>query len=255
VELAPRVVRQPAPGVVVVQLGRGLLAPVGTGLPWEGRAVETEVPGMLLGHSQAPPPVGEQGPGHVRLTHVDHGQDEQLVPEDVAAVALTVQTAGGDACVPQGQVGGQGLGRVEQVGAHCELGGHVLGGVLRGLQGDLVAVPQPGPLDLVRGQQLTHPERRAVQLGERSLAGGTDRGVAARDHRGRAVHEHGVVRVDLHRVAAELDPAGAHLAALAHGGFGLDARALGHRDLDFGLGGAHEGQQGLVLVRQGRGLE
>src|SRR3546814_1603747 len=45
------------------------------------------------------PAVVEQGSADRGEVCTDDGEDEQLVPEDVAAVALAVQTAGGDSGV------------------------------------------------------------------------------------------------------------------------------------------------------------
>ncbi len=64
---------------------------------------------------QPPVPVGQQGPGDLGEVQVQIGQHEQLVPEDVTAVRLAVQAAGGHADVQVGGVRREGLQQVEQV--------------------------------------------------------------------------------------------------------------------------------------------
>lgn len=91
-------------------------------------------------------PVVQQGPGHLGEVQVQVGQDEQLVPEDVAAVGLAVQSARRYAHVQVGGVRREGLEHVEEVQAQdaARLAGHLQFG----------AAPQLAPGGAVRHQQV-----------------------------------------------------------------------------------------------------
>jgi hypothetical protein len=84
-------------------------------------------------------PVLQQGPGQHREAVVQQGEDEQLVPEDVAPVGLSVQPPGGDAHVEVDRVVRDGLDQVKDVQAEDQLG------PLRPLDPDVEALPQVIP--------------------------------------------------------------------------------------------------------------
>lgn len=108
-------VGQPAPRArVEVQL-LGLLPAVAAALPRVHRA---RVPGVDRGPAgllEAAVAVGEQGAGDLGEVQVEVRQDEELVPEDVSAVGLAVQTARRHADVQLRGVRGERLEQVEEV--------------------------------------------------------------------------------------------------------------------------------------------
>ena len=70
------------------------LAAVAAGLPGKHRARMAGRAGGVPGLGQAPIAIAQQGPGDHRQPQVEYREDEQLIPEDVAAIRLTVQSAG-----------------------------------------------------------------------------------------------------------------------------------------------------------------
>src|SRR5215472_8254729 len=74
----------------------GLFAPVAAALPWVHRAAEAGLPGGPARLIEAPVAVKQQGTGEDRHVQVQQREDEQFVPEDVAAIPLSMPAAGGD---------------------------------------------------------------------------------------------------------------------------------------------------------------
>ncbi len=115
VPLEVAVVRQPAAGQgVEVQL-LGLLPAVARALPRVHRPAQPDLLGLPAGRVEAAVAVAEHGAGEFGEAEAEQPQDEQLIPEDVAAVGLPVQPAGRDADVQVDGVLGVGLEQVEQV--------------------------------------------------------------------------------------------------------------------------------------------
>ena len=102
--------------------GLGFLAAVGPALPREHRAPAADVARRLAGLRQPPPPVEQQRPRQFGHPQVQVREDEHVVPEDVAAVGLTVQATRRDADVEVDAVRGQRLQQVEQVQVQHEVG-------------------------------------------------------------------------------------------------------------------------------------
>src|SRR5690606_32234539 len=147
-------VGQPAAGVGVEVEGLGLLAAVAAALPGEHGAVVAGGAGGGAGLAEAAPAVAQRAAGDVGEAQVEPGQDEQFVPEDVSAVGLAVQAAGGDSGVQVGGVRGEGLQQVEDVQVDG-LGDGGFADVQAGV------FPQPVPGGGVAGQQLVEAGREA----------------------------------------------------------------------------------------------
>lgn len=89
-------VGQPVPRAgVEVELLR-LLTSVAAALPRVHRPPAADGAGGGTGAVQAAVTIAEQGAGDLREVQDEVGEHEQLVPEDVAAVGLAVQSPGGD---------------------------------------------------------------------------------------------------------------------------------------------------------------
>lgn len=71
-----------------------LLAPVASALPRVQRAAPAERPSGSAGLVEAPVTVAQQGTGDLGEVQVEVRQHEQLVPEDMTAVRLAVQSSG-----------------------------------------------------------------------------------------------------------------------------------------------------------------
>ena len=78
---------------------RAFLSSVAAGLPREHRARVTGQLGGTTRLDQPPVPVAQQRPGDRREPQVQHREDEQLIPEHMAAIGLTMQPARRDADV------------------------------------------------------------------------------------------------------------------------------------------------------------
>ncbi len=94
------------------------LPAVTAGLP---RVHRTPVSGCgrgTTGLGQAAVPVLQQRPRQGGLAQIQHREDEQLVPEDMAAVCLAVQSARRHSHVEVGGVAGNGLQQVQQMEPH-----------------------------------------------------------------------------------------------------------------------------------------
>jgi hypothetical protein len=73
------------------------------------------LPGCPPGLRQPAVPVAEQRPGDDREPEIEDREDKQLVPQDVTAVCLAMQSAGRDSDVEVHAVLGSGLQQVEDV--------------------------------------------------------------------------------------------------------------------------------------------
>ena len=87
-------VRIPATAARIEMQPLAFLASVAAGLPGKHRARMARRAGRVTCLVQSPVAVSQQRPGDLREPQVEHGEDEELVPEDVAAIRLTVQSAG-----------------------------------------------------------------------------------------------------------------------------------------------------------------
>jgi hypothetical protein len=103
---------------------------------------------------ESPVPVEQQRAGQFRDAQVQQGEDEQLVPEDVPAVALRVQAPRGHPGIQVGGVPGQGLRDVEQMQVHGPPGTDLLPVVVTpadvDLEGQVQPLPQVFPRQRVR---------------------------------------------------------------------------------------------------------
>ena len=84
VVLEPGVVRQPAPRAGVEMPLLGLLAAIAAALPGVHRPGPAVRGGGFTGSREASVAVVQQSSGDLREVQVEVGQDEQLVPEDMA---------------------------------------------------------------------------------------------------------------------------------------------------------------------------
>lgn len=119
----------------------------------------------------------------------DHRQDEQFVPEDVTAVPLAVQAAGGDAGVDLRRVRRERLQQVEEVQVEHQLRVRV------GVQTHTEPLPQQLPRRLMPGQQPGDALRGVVELVQSGEGRGGD-GTVPGGNRG-----HGLVDADRLTVA------------------------------------------------------
>ena len=201
-------------------------------------------PGRASGGAQPTHPVLQQGAGEAGHPQREHREHEQLVPEDVSAVGLAVQTSGGDARIEVRGVERHRLQDVERAQPQRAqgVGGDGLGGAVRYPVGEVEseAAPQLAPRQLVADEQVVEPGRVGEQFycrqrgfGDGHVAGGherrhlVDRDGYARSHR----------KLELVPDPAGLLPEPSRCGrGTAHRG-----RARGHRDTQLGLGGAgHE---------------
>jgi hypothetical protein len=106
-------VGEPVPRLRVEVRPLALLTAVAPGLPREHGAPVPGRPGRASGGIQTPHPVEQQGAGEAGHPQREHREHEQLVPEDVSAVGLAVQTSGGDARIEICSVGRHRLQDVE----------------------------------------------------------------------------------------------------------------------------------------------
>ncbi len=198
--LPPGVVRHPASGPPVEQLDWSLLTAVGAGLPGKQRPFESGFAGEVAGGVEPAPAVEQQRFRDLGQPQVHQRQHEELIPEDVAAIPLAVQSAGRGAGVGEDGVRGQRLQQVEGVQVQQQLGVRV------GFDLDVEALPQPLQGSGVPGQQVLVADcRQPVELIDRAFAHGGERIITGVDQ--------GCRRVD------------ADSRALAHldGGIGEDA--------------------------------
>ena len=229
VSLETRVVAHPAARARVEQRRGSFFTPITSALPREPCAGKTGCPCRGAGSVEAPPAVDEQSPAQRGQSEVEQREHEQVVPEDVASVRLTVQTAGRDAGIQVCRVGRQGLHQVEDVQIERE------GGISVGVDPDRETVPEPAPRQLVRSDQcrkVAGPRDLVQGRGFR----GRDRNVARRhdpddllDDQGLSGPEFGeddVGNAAIHRLE--------RTSGIARGGG--DRRARRHRDPDVRLG-------------------
>src|SRR5690606_117797 len=94
---------------------------VDAALPGEHGALVALSSGSGAGLVEAAVTVAEQGTADLWPMHGEHRVDVHLVPEDVTAVPLTVQAAGGHSRVEVDCHAGHGLQHVEGVEVECEL--------------------------------------------------------------------------------------------------------------------------------------
>ena len=214
----------------------GLLGAERSALPGEHEAGAPGGPGGGARLGQATVAVHEQTAGDTRQPVREERQDEQLVPEHVAAVGLAVDPSGGDAGVEIGGVGRTRLQDVADVDAQ-EMLGLVVAEHLH-----VARLPKPVPrLAVVRegGLERPRPGHRAVRPHERVAR----RGVARGEQRHRLLHghRHPALEVEVQRL---LDVVGGAEVGAWH----LDRPAGGE---DTGPGGDADGDLGLA----GPGLE
>lgn len=236
------VVLQPASGAGVEVELLGLLAAVAAALPGVHGAGEADRLGGRDSVFQPAVAVGQQSAGDLGEVEVEVAQDEELVPEDVAAVGLAVQAPGGYAGVEFGGVRGEGLQDLEEVQAEDEAGlvGHVQFGT----------APQVAPGGALVGDELVEGGGGAGVL-HGGVAGVGDGPVVA------GVQGDDLVD-DLAVAGAQLQAEAADAAALGVGVLDLRAGrqcvAGGEGDLDVGVGGG-AGQPGDVAGVPGAGAQ
>src|SRR3546814_5078854 len=156
VVLAARVVGHPPSRAQVEELFGCLLAAVAAALPREAGSGEAGGTGGVAGSGESAPAVVEQGSADRGEVCTDDGEDEQLVPEDVAAVALAVQTAGGDSGVDLDGVGRDGGEEVVGVQVGVQLC------VALCVELDAEVPPQSPPRRLVGFEKLGRSEEHTV---------------------------------------------------------------------------------------------
>ena len=179
VPLVAAEVRQPPPRLGVEVHGLGFLAPVGAALPGEHRALVAGLGGRRLRLVEAPVAVAQQRVGQLRDVVVEQREDEQLVPEDVAAIGLAVPAAGRDADVEIDRVARGRLQQMEDVHPQDHLDALALV-----VEHHVAAPPQLFPRDLVAAQQVVEvagPLGRGDGLVQRVRHGAVARG-EQRDH-------------------------------------------------------------------------
>ena len=280
VPLVVGVVRHPHARARVPQLGGRLLGAVRAGLPRVHGAGPARGLGVGAGLVETPVAVHQQAAGDLGAAQREHGVDVDLVPEDVAAVALAVQAARphGGVQVPAAAVGR--LEHVERVQVQRELlaqrravlahrdrrphRGRVAGGddgrrvLAAGLRrrgaavvpvrlGQVDAhgepVPVGAPALLVQGQQVAEVLGALGVLHRRLPHGGAGVVVARGDGGDLLQHErHALVHV-------EEDVLADHQVRAVHGA--ADGLVVAHRRHLAGAGGHGHVDAGLV----GGGLE
>jgi hypothetical protein len=126
-----------------------LLPPVAPALPGVHRSGEAGLAGGPAGFRQTPVAVQEERPDQFREVKVQIGEDEQLVPEDVTAVGLTVQAAGGNADIEVEDVPRSRLEKMEDMEVE-----HQAGHVSAVLDLQRKPPPQAVPLEGVGAEQI-----------------------------------------------------------------------------------------------------
>ena len=111
VALPAGVIGEPPPGLRVEVEGLGLLPAVAAALPREHGAGVSVTLGGRPSRVEPPESIAEQRPGQDRKSQVEEREDEQLVPEDVPAIGLAVESTSRDADVEIDGVGRHGLQR------------------------------------------------------------------------------------------------------------------------------------------------
>ena len=129
-------VRVPPAGVGVEVEGLALLPAVAAGLPGEHRTGPTGLAGRPPRLRQSPVAIAQQRTGGGRRTQIQHREHEQLIPEDVPAVGLAVQTAGRHPGVEVHRTIGHGLQQMQQVQSNHPHRVRVL------IEGDVEPLPQ-----------------------------------------------------------------------------------------------------------------
>lgn len=193
-------------------------------LPGEHGARETRPARGVARRGQAAVPVREQGAGNVREVQGDVGQDEELVPEDVPPVGLSVQSPGRHAHVELGGERGERLEEMEGVQAQDapRLSGNF----------QLPIGPESFPSSLMRGEQYgkTRCSRRMVDGPLQGLCCGP---VERRPQGGGLHHHDGSSPGDRQPERLDCGRAG---AGHRHGAEGARGDAYGESDPDPGRG-------------------
>ena len=233
VALVAAEVRLPLAGQRVEVDGLGLLLAVAAALPGVHRPAVAGLVGRVPSLADPPVAVQQQPPGDLRQPAVEEGVGEELVPEDVPAVRLAVEAAGGDAGVVVGGLPRAHLQQVRGVEAQQELD------PLLARQLDVAHLPELVPGARVAVERLVEAGIPGRAL-DRRLQRLADAAVAAAVERDVLLHPHGDPLVQLerqHLLDVVLGLVGAAgdvelLAAAEH----PRARRLG--DLDARLAGA-----------------
>ena len=234
VALPVRVIRQPALRARVEMQLLALLAAVGAALPGEHRPCVARLAGGPARLRQAPEAITEQRAGQLRQVEGQEREDEQLVPEDVAAIGLPVQASGRHADIEVDRVVGDRLQQVEDVEVDDQA--RLFAAVL---EPQLEPLPKVVHADDVRLEQLLEPGRAferaarlAGRLGDRRIA----TGVEADD----LVDRHRRARIEVDRDLVPDRPAlrGVAPAFPERPPVGMCRGAGGKGDLDPGLIGA-----------------
>ena len=141
VALVAAEVRLPASGQRVEVHALGLLVPVAAALPREHGSPAADLARRRARLADPPVAVHEQPPRDLRQPEVEEGIDVELVPEDVPAIGLAVETARRDAGVVMRGEARADLQDVRDVQAQQELGAFVA------RKADVADLPEllPGP--------------------------------------------------------------------------------------------------------------
>ena len=180
VALAVGVIGNPPPGVRIQVQRRGFLPTIAAALPWVHGASIAGRLGRPPRFGQPPIAVAQQHPSQHRQAQVQKRKDKQLVPEDMPSVGFAVPAAGGHPDVEFDGVGRDRLQEVEEVDPQFER----RLGRLRLLNVDVAVLPEVGPGQRMRGQEIVKAAGLAQRLRglEAGLRYGQDPGVFCRGY-------------------------------------------------------------------------
>ena len=168
-----------------------LLPSVAAALPGEHRTVVACLLRRPPRLSQPPVAVAEQRAGEPEQPKTQKRDYEELVPEDVAAVRLSVQAPGRHARVDRGSVTREGLQKMEDVKVHG-----AARSFLALLERDSEPMPKPVPVEDVPVEQLAEP-RCVGDLAARRIPGLGQCRVARREDCDDLLYRHGLLSADL----------------------------------------------------------
>jgi hypothetical protein len=149
------------------------LAAIAAALPREHGAAVAGRFGGAPRFRQPPVAIAQKRPGERRQAQVEEREDEQLVPQDMAAVRLAVPAARRHADVEIDRVAGDGLQQMEDVQTKDRHDSGVGGGV----ELEVALFPKLAPGEAMTGEQLVEAPERARLLA-RFQGGLGGRGIA-----------------------------------------------------------------------------